>query len=80
MIQGLVIYITNALPKNHVVGVNYIQYKYDMLEDAKIRVRTGHGIPGKSWKIKILKSWPGKPGKLLSVMESHGKLDFLISE
>ena len=34
------------------------------------RVRTGHGKPGKSWKIKIPKSKPGKRGKLVSVMES----------
>ena len=40
------------------------------------RVHTGHGKPGKSRKIKISKSWPGKRGKLVLVIESHGKLDF----
>ena len=44
-------------------------------------VHTGHGKPGKSWKIKISNSRPGKPGELVSVMESHGKVDFFwISE
>ena len=41
-----------------------------------VRAPTGHGKPGKSWKIKISKSRAEKPGKLVSVIESHGKLDF----
>ena len=40
------------------------------------RVRTGLGKPGKSWKSKISKSRPGKPGKYVFVLESPGKLNF----
>ena len=41
-----------------------------------IRVRMGPGKPAKSWKFKISKSRPGKPGKYVLVLESPGKLDF----
>ena len=41
-----------------------------------IRVCTGPGKPGKSWKFKISKSRSGKPGKYVLVLESPRKLDF----
>ena len=36
----------------------------ESLRQMEYRVRTGPGKPGKSWKIKISKSRPGKPGKM----------------
>ena len=41
-----------------------------------VRARTDPGKPRKSWKFKISKSRPGKPGKYVLVLESSGKLDF----
>ena len=39
-----------------------------------LRIRTGHGKPGKSWNLRI--SFPGleSHGILLLVLESHGKV------
>ena len=43
-----------------------------------VRVRTGHGKPGKSWNLSISFPRPGSHGIELLVLESHGKLKFCV--